>query len=340
MVPNPKPQVFLQMIVQSSDFVFSPVTVVAQPSGRRIQLADGSFVSIDSLSLEQLIQLQCTQEPLFAKQIAASPKDSDQRAQVIQTAYASICAILDEQAKRNQTQGVFSMGMDARYAHLVLSLLDSQKQKGIEGGLFELGCSAGALLEQADKAGYRVGGLEVVPDLLDRAKQLVSPRNHNNLFLGDFRKADMADIEESFSVAYWNDVFEHIPTDEIHEYLEGLYRLLKPGGVLVSITPNWHMRPSDITSSFRPSRSQAEGFHLKEYTLVEVCDLLRAVGFAQVDTPAFISRKKIYLNQALSFTDLKCVLEPCLEWLPFRLAVQACRRFGLSCTIAVKPKRS
>lgn len=340
MVPNPELEVFFQMIVQSTDYVAGPFQVVPQPIGRRIELANGTSLAIDSLSLEQLIQLQCEQEPLFAKQIADSKKDSLRRAQITQTAYASICAILDEQANRQESQGVFSMGMDARYADLVLSLLESQKSKGIEGGLFELGCSAGALLGQADQAGYRVGGLEVVPDLLDRARQRISSKHHSNLFLGDFRKVDLDHVQGSFSVAYWNDVFEHIPVDEIQEYLTRLYGLLKPGGMLVSITPNWHMRPSDVTINFRPPRSQAEGFHLKEYTLGEVCNLLHTVGFTAIQTPAFISRNKIYLNSLLSLTDIKCALEPMLEWLPFRVAVQVCRRIGLSCTIAVKPSRS
>ncbi|MFO0943750.1 MAG: class I SAM-dependent methyltransferase [Pirellulales bacterium] len=329
------------MIVQTSDFVTNPVTIVSTPAaGRWIQLADGSSMAIDSLSLEQLIQLQCEQEPQFAKLIATSEKNSIHRAEITQTAYGSICAILDEQATRRQSAGVFSMGMDARYADLVLSLLESQRNRGISGGLFELGCSAGALLGQADQAGYRVGGLEVVPELLDRAREQIASPNHHNLFLGDFRKIDLEHVQSTFSVAYWNDVFEHIPVDEIHEYLTRLYGLLKPGGVLVTITPNWHMRPSDVTMNFRPPRSQAEGFHLKEYTLGEVCNLLHAAGFSAVQTPAFISRNKIHLNGFLSLTDIKCVLEPMLEWLPFRFAVQICRRLGFSCTIAVKSVRS
>ena len=320
----------------------SPVqdTVVAVPAGRSVELADGRLVAIDTLDLSELVALQAEQEPLFARVIAASPRDSQERAEIIRTAYASICSILDEQGQRGQTQGVFSMGMDPRYADLVLRVLQEQERRGIRGGLFELGCSAGALLGQADRAGYRVGGLEVVPELLQRAKQQISAVNFDNLFLGDFRTVDLAKVRGSFSVAYWNDVFEHIPVDEIEQYLSGLYSLLKPGGLLITITPNWHMRPSDITSSFRPPRSEAEGFHLKEYTLREVRGLLLSVGFSRVTTPSFIDRKQIYLSSLLSFTRTKCALEPLLESLPFPLAVQFCRRFGLSCTIAMKPLES
>jgi 2-polyprenyl-3-methyl-5-hydroxy-6-metoxy-1,4-benzoquinol methylase len=325
------------MITQPSVALAPMPLVVGVPRGRYIELADGQPLAIESLSLEELLALQGEQEPRFARRIAASAKDSLEREQITRTAYASICAILDEQARRRDTAGVFSMGMDPRYAGLVLKLCLAQQRRGFQGGLFELGCSAGSLLGQADRAGFRVGGLEVVPELLERAKEQVSTRHHGNLFLGDFRRVDLSQQLQSFSVAYWNDVFEHIPTDEISDYLSRLFDLLEPGGLLVTITPNWHMRPSDVTMNFRPPRSEAEGFHLKEYTLGEVCRLLRGVGFTEITTPSFISQRRIYLRRLFSLTRLKCALEPLLEYLPYRCAVQACRRFGLSCTIARKP---
>jgi 2-polyprenyl-3-methyl-5-hydroxy-6-metoxy-1,4-benzoquinol methylase len=308
-------------------------------TGRLVTLINGLTVAIDKLSLEELETLQYEQEPAFARAIERTAKNSAERAQTIQQAYATICAILDEISNRRAVKGVFSMGMDARYADLVMNTLEFQNRQGISGGLFELGCSAGSLLAQACQAGYRVGGLEVVPELLDRARLQISAQNHPNLFLGDFRCVDLTQQLASYSVAYWNDVFEHIPTDEIEEYLVKLFSVLKPGGKLITITPNWHMRPSDVTSALLPPRSEAHGFHLKEYTLREVTSLLRTAGFEHVQTPSFISRNKIHTQPRLSLTRLKCLVEPVLEWLPFRVAVQCCRRLGLSCTIATKPMK-
>lgn len=320
----------------------TPFATEFQPSvfaddGRWVTLIDGRIVAIDQLEVSQLQALQQEQEPAFARAIERTKKDSLERSQTIQRAYASICSILDEIAKRQPVDQVFSMGMDRRYADLVLRNLESQTRKGISGGLFELGCSAGGLLAQACQAGYRVGGLEVVPELLDRTRNQISPEYHQNLFLGDFRAIDLTQHHESYSVVYWNDVLEHIPLDEIAEYLTRLYTLLKPGGRLITITPNWHMRPSDVTNMFLPPRTEATGFHFKEYTLREITGMLKAAGFKYVQTPSFISRRKIYAQNWLSLTKLKCLLEPMLEMLPYSAAVQCCRRFGLSCTIATKP---
>ena len=61
--------------------------------------------------------------------------------------------------------------------------------------------------------------------------------------------------------------------------------MLAPGGQLVTITPNWHGRPSDVTAAICPPRTDAEGLHLKEYTLVEVSEMLRRAGFTRLATP-------------------------------------------------------
>jgi 2-polyprenyl-3-methyl-5-hydroxy-6-metoxy-1,4-benzoquinol methylase len=306
--------------------------------GRKVQLIHGELVAIDQLSVEELTRLQCQQEPLFAAAIAASPKDSRARTEITRQAYETICAILDEKGSRCGSVGDFSMGMDRRYSDLVLRLLRSQQSKGVTGGLFELGCSTGSLLRQAGEEGFRVGGLEVVPALHEAALANVSVADRPHIYLGDFRKMNLDDQQSAYSVAYWNDVFEHIPVDEISDYLSKLYSLLSPGGLLVTITPNWHMRPSDVTSTFLPPRCEACGFHLKEYTLREVVQLLHTAGFSTVQTPSFIDRNRIHVNRSLSLTWLKRWLEPSLEWMPYKVAVQACRRFGLSCTIARKPQ--
>jgi 2-polyprenyl-3-methyl-5-hydroxy-6-metoxy-1,4-benzoquinol methylase len=305
---------------------------------RTVVLFDGQRVPISELTLSQLVALQCEQEPAFGRAIHASPKGTQQRKDLIQRAYETVCAIVGEQAKRRGTSGIFSMGMDQRYADLVLRVLSDQQRKGNEGGLFELGCSAGSLLNLVCRAGHRVGGLEVVPELLEAARSNVDEAFHPNLLLGDFCSVDLATQVGTYAVAYWNDVFEHIPVDEIHDYLIRLKSLLRPGGVLITITPNWHMRPSDVTALFMPPRSQSIGFHLKEYKLREVRQLLKAAGFETVETPAFIGCKRIYLNRWLSLSRGKSFVEPVLEFLPYRLAVQACRRLGFSCTLASKPR--
>lgn len=300
-----------------------------------VTLVDGQSMDISGLSSSELDALQWEQERGYAEQIKQSTKGSPERAQVIRQGYETVCSILAF-ASAKQGDDDFVMGMDDRYTELVLAELGELQDKGIRGGLFEVGFGSGTLLQAASEFGYRVGGLEVASQLLEDAKARLPESDHGSLCLGDFRTSEkVAAMEGHFSLVYWNDVFEHVPVDEIDEYLERIYSLLVPGGRLITITPNWHMRPMDVTSAHLSPRSTAVGFHLKEYKLSEVVELLRKAGFDQVETPAFIGKRKIYRTLP-DMTAVKAVLEPALEWLPYRAAVQACRRFGFCMTIATK----
>src|SRR5690606_23055104 len=155
------------------------------------------------------------------------------------------------------------------------------------------------------------------------------------LLLGDQRAISSDSLENRPSVVYWNDVFEHICPDEIGDYLARIYEVLVPGGALVTITPSWHLRPSDVTGDFCPPRTEARGLHLKEYRLSEVTRLLQQAGFNRVATPLIVSRRKIHLA-GMGLSRWKQRLEPWLERLPVRPAHLACRGLGLSCTIATK----
>lgn len=314
------------------------------PNGRGLQSAndvilhDGKRIDLLGLSYDELVLLQCEQEPAFAKKIAATKKNTEERTTVIRHAYETICAILDEMSQHKVAGQTLSMGMDTRYTRFVLDQLLTQCKRGIDGGVFELGFGTGIFLQAAAKAGHRVGGLEVTSQLFEEAKAKIPVGYHRNLRFGDFCAIDFADQHETYSLAYWNDVFEHIPVDEISDYLKKLYSLLRPGGKLITITPNWHMRPSDVTALFKARRSEAVGFHLKEYTLREVRQMLLETGFTTVQTPLFISANRFYFSNAFDMTFIKSLMEPALEYLPVQAAIQMCRRFGLSCTVATKPR--
>jgi len=312
-----------------------PISFIHDKS-KLVTLLEGEQVQLAELSFDELLQLQCEQEPAFARRIAGTKKASPERAAAIRHAYETVCAILDQMSQRKVAGQTLSMGMDVRYKRFVLDLLAGQRSRGIDGGVFELGFGSGIFLQAASDAGHRVGGLEVSSPLFEETKSKLPVSSHSNLWLGNFCSIDFGSQRESYSLAYWNDVFEHIPVDEIGDYLRALYGLLKPGGKLITITPNWHMRPSDVTALFQPRRTEAIGFHLKEYTLREVRQLLLEAGFTSVRTPLFISPNRFYYSSFCDVTQLKSILEPLLEYLPIQVAIQMCRRFGLNCTVATK----
>jgi SAM-dependent methyltransferase len=171
--------------------------------------------------------------------------------------------------------------------------------------------------------------------MLQQARGKLGREHHEALFLGELLSCDLRESDGQFDVVYWNDVFEHLPTDESLDYLHRIHQLLAPGGALVTVTPNWHTRPSDVTAGFLPPRSEAQGFHLKEYTLREMTSLLTQAGFARVTTPLLVTRRRNFLCSD-GLLRLKCLLEPSLEYLPFLFADLLVRALGMSTTIGWK----
>lgn len=333
----------MSTVTDSLSYPIAPAVLPSLQTG--IELIDGSFCDISQLGHSELTKLQFDQETAFAAAITRAPKDSDERSRVTKQAYTTVCAIIHRLGELSPTPprnvgtdraAGLTMGMDPRYIDLVVRRLEHLSNHGSPGGLFEIGFSSGAMLEAVASEGFAVGGIEVVDDLLCQAKQRLHPIHHAGLLLGDFRQIDLSEHRERYSVVYWNDVFEHIATDEILDFLRLIHGLLRPGGELITITPNWHMRPSDVTSDFFPPRTEAIGFHLKEYSGREVVALLHGAGFSRVHFPAAISRQRIYYAPWSCLTRVKLGFEPLLEKLPYRIAVQMCRRFGLNCTVARK----
>jgi SAM-dependent methyltransferase len=85
--------------------------------------------------------------------------------------------------------------------------------------------------------------------------------------------------EGSITLAYSNQLMEHLHPDDALDQLANIYRALAPGGVYICVTPNRLTGPHDISRYFD---TVATGFHLKEYTCTELIAMFRRVGFRTV----------------------------------------------------------
>jgi SAM-dependent methyltransferase len=86
----------------------------------------------------------------------------------------------------------------------------------------------------------------------------------------------------SIDLVYSNQLMEHLHPDDAIEQLQNIFTVLRPGGRYVCLTPNRLLGPSDISKYFEDEI--ASGFHLREYSLGELRDLFRSVGFGSVRT--------------------------------------------------------
>jgi SAM-dependent methyltransferase len=297
-----------------------------------VTLSTGERFDISQLDSDELQELQWREERAYAAQIAASAAGSTERKDLYRRGYDAVTTIYARNIDRSGNGLV--MGFDLRYASVVRQLLArSSGRRSDPARVFEIGYGCGALF--AELPGVDVAGIEVSATMRDQARRKLGDNHPARLYLGDFLTQNIT-AESNCDLVFWNDVFEHLVPDEVPQFLRRIHDMLAPGGYLVTITPNWHMRPSDITMDFCPPRTTAVGFHLKEYSLREVTSRLHEAGFSHVATPLFITHRRIVLAGS-GLAGAKRMLEPLLEWAPFRIARVACRALGLSCTLAQRP---
>jgi SAM-dependent methyltransferase len=296
--------------------------------------ADRELLELDKLDMSSLDELHWREERLFADKIRSMSGRSKERSELIERAYGNVSRIV---AAKNRKRGVehASAGFAEKHRYILQSVLKAVRQN-ISGApvFFEVGFGSGRALEVAREQGFDVYGLEVNDALVEAAKREFGGEN-GRFFHGEMLDADLSGLREKVDVIYWNDVMEHIPPDEIQPIASVFHDLLKPGGCILTITPNWHVRPSDVTRLFEPPRSEAKGFHLKEYRLSEVMNILRAEGFGEISTPLLATRKKAFFA-GQGMIKAKVAMENVLEALPFGAARVLNSLLALSVTLAVK----
>jgi SAM-dependent methyltransferase len=129
--------------------------------------------------------------------------------------------------------------------------------------------------------------------------------------------------QRSVNVAYSNMLMEHLHPDDAFEQLQNICNALVPGGVYLCITPNRLSGPHDISMFFS---TEAEGFHLKEYTISELNSLFKKVGFSKVrvhvgarDRYAMISAMPSILSEGVLRAFPYRLRKPIAAGLPFRM---------------------
>lgn len=147
-----------------------------------------------------------------------------------------------------------------------------------ETTFLEIGPGDCALAFEMAKWVKQVYALDVSGEL---TRQTERPSNF------EFRLFDGLELPlppNSIDLAYSNDVLEHLHPEDACDQLRSLVRVLKPGGKYICITPNRLAGPHDVSRHFD---QEATGFHLKEYTIRELTNLFRSVGFSEIQ--AFVS---------------------------------------------------
>jgi SAM-dependent methyltransferase len=94
------------------------------------------------------------------------------------------------------------------------------------------------------------------------------------------RDTDLGVADSSVTLAYSNQLLEHLHPDDAIEHLRNVATALVPGGTYICVTPNRLGGPHDISRGFDPV---ATGLHLKEYSGGELRRVFAAAGFSRFE---------------------------------------------------------
>jgi SAM-dependent methyltransferase len=100
--------------------------------------------------------------------------------------------------------------------------------------LIDVGCGDGRFLREVAKAGVKASLLGV--DYSERAIRIAQSLNPGI----EYRSLDItsSDLHQSFDVVTLVEVLEHIPTDSINGFVEGLSRLMHEHSILIVTVPH------------------------------------------------------------------------------------------------------
>src|SRR5208282_2009763 len=136
----------------------------------------------------------------------------------------------------------------------------------------EVGAGDCALALEVAKMAAKVYAIDVSAKLTES----ITPPKNFELRVSDGSSIDVPD--NTVDVAYSNQLMEHLHPDDALRHVQEVYRVLKPGGMYVCVTPNRLGGPYDISRQFD---TVATGLHLKEYSVTEASRLFHSVGFRQ-----------------------------------------------------------
>ncbi len=180
----------------------------------------------------------------------------------------------------------FQGGRDELRANLSSYLSRTRDLLGERSGdaaaprLLDVGCGSGILLGEAQALGFEVEGVDLAPGLAAHVRSSLGCEVHE----GFLPRLDLPDA--SFDAVTMYDLIEHV--EDPRADLAAARRLLKPGGVLMLLTPNEHSlvralakcaHAASLGRWQRPLAALYHDQHLSYFTARSLSRALEVSGF-------------------------------------------------------------
>jgi SAM-dependent methyltransferase len=149
--------------------------------------------------------------------------------------------------------------------------------------LLEAGCGRGEFLRGFSGLGLHVRGVDLSPEA-----RLFSP--DMEIAVSDIEKEGIPFPEASFDVVYSKSLLEHFRDPD--RYLKEAHRVLKPGGVLLTLVPDWESCYKLYFDDYT---------HKTPFSLISLRDIYRIQGFTDVQVFKFRQLPLVWKYPALNY---------------------------------------
>ncbi len=246
------------------DVPMSASSVQVRPDFERLRRARAETRPLDRLAAHYALEAALSQ-----KLLASAPGD---RAALYGQVYGQLFDELPDHPQRTGRTGVRAELIAAQLALLRPFLTAASTY-------VEVGCGDALLTKQIAAHVAAAIGIDVTEQLVARD----APASFR-FALCDGVVLPLAD--GTADLVYSNQLMEHLHPEDAAAQLGEIYRVLKPGGRYICVTPNRLTGPHDISVYFG---YEPKGFHLREYDHRSLARLFRSAGFRKVS--ALLSAK-------------------------------------------------
>jgi ubiquinone/menaquinone biosynthesis C-methylase UbiE len=162
------------------------------------------------------------------------------------------------------------------YPNLLANYLISRFTVQAGSKLLEIGCGRGEFLGAFQKAGLDCYGV-------DSSDYCIKNTNEFKFNCLDITKNNLPYEDNYFDIVYHKSVLEHFYSPD--KIMQETHRVLKPGGKVIVLTPDWTSQMKIFYDDFT---------HCRPYTVEGLKDLLAVYGFSEIRTELFYQYPAIW----------------------------------------------
>jgi len=258
-------------------------------------------------------------EKELAAQLRAATKE--QRLKLYTTLYDELFRRVPDHPQLLLKLGPTAQG-DTRRANLNHRLAIIRKHLSPDATYLEIGPGDCSLALEVARRVRKVYAVDVSREI---TKEIELPDNVE-LIISDGSSIPVPN--NSIDLAYSDQLMEHLHPDDAIDQLRNVYNALAPGGRYICITPNRLSGPHDVSRYFDDI---ATGFHLKEYSVTELADMFKDVGFSKLQV--LVGARRFHMTAP---TLVIKAVESALAGAPRRLGRTLARGLPLRSILGVK----